>query len=246
MRLLLSFLFLTALCLAGNSTISDGNNAYKSGNFQLAIEKYDSVLASGFCSSELYYNTGNAYFKQGRLGYAVLNYERALSLSPSDEDVLFNLKITRARLKDNISPTPQFFLYTWLNSLVLFLSADGWTYLLMISLFVFAILVYLFIYASSTKLRKLFLIGTVSVLLIVISSIVLITFRYKSDTKKDWAVITNLIVQAKFAPSNSEKDVFVIHEGLKVKIDEVESDWYKIRLSDGKVGWVAKNCLVII
>ncbi len=244
--LVLGFLVFTGFGLAAQGTFSDAVAAYKAGNYQLAIEKYDSVLKSGQTSPDIYYNLGNAYYKQGKLGFAILNYERGIRLAPGDDDIAFNLKLARAKLLDRIDQTPQFFLYKWVNSILSLFSTDGWTIVVFVVLVTFATFAILFLLSGTSSRRKLYALIELPVIVLLVLCSVLLFIRYQADTRKDFGVIITQVTGAKVAPNQTEKDAFVVHEGLKVKVEETEDLWYKIRLDDGKVGWVTKNSIELI
>ena len=90
-------------------SLSMANRLYSEGKFDKAAQLYESVLKMGYESPELYYNLGNAYFKQQRIASAILNFERAALRNPSDEDIQFNLKLAHSFTVDRIEPIPTFF-----------------------------------------------------------------------------------------------------------------------------------------
>ena len=108
---------------------ADGNAAYNEGNFEQALEMYDNILASGVESATLYYNLGNTYYKTKEYAKAILYYEKALKLDPSNEDIKTNLEIANLAVVDKINPIPQSFIAKWWNSLKSLFSADGWAWL---------------------------------------------------------------------------------------------------------------------
>ena len=81
---------------------TEAERAYREGEFAEAVVAYEAIIAQGMESAELYYNLGNAYFKQNNLGRSILFYNRAQLLNPSDEDVRHNLMYARTKTKDNI------------------------------------------------------------------------------------------------------------------------------------------------
>jgi tetratricopeptide (TPR) repeat protein len=231
---------------SNTGTLTDAVNAYKKGNYQLAIEKYDSLLQTGVTSPEIYYNLGNSFYKQGKLGYAILNYERGLKLSPSDDDLNFNLKLAHTKIMDRIEPAPQFFLTKWLNAVLHAFSADGWTIIVLLTLTVFAGIGILFFLTTSTSARKMLAVAEIPVVLLFFIFSVFLFIRYQADSHRDYGVVVSPVIGAKPAPDSKETDSFVLHEGVKVKVEETDEQWYKIRLDDGKVGWILKNGIEII
>lgn len=104
----LLFIFLTTLFAQANAN-------YAEGNYTEAVEQYKEVLAEQ-PSAEVYYNLGNAYFKQGELSQSILAYERALRLKPTMKDAKHNLQFAQTRIVDNIEDTQSFFLSSWLKT----------------------------------------------------------------------------------------------------------------------------------
>ena len=104
----------------------DANTAYINADYVAAIDGYEKLLDSGLESDRLYLNLGNAYFKRGMNGKAILNYNRALKLAPSDDDIRYNLSIANAYVQDKIDAVPVFFAKRWLIGLGNSLSSNAW------------------------------------------------------------------------------------------------------------------------
>ena len=100
--------------------------AYATGDFAGAARHYESLVSSGASSPSLFYNLGNAYYRGGNIGKAVLNYERALKLDPSDADARHNLELARAHTLDKIDNVPEFILFSWIKNLKASLSSNTW------------------------------------------------------------------------------------------------------------------------
>lgn len=245
-QLIMLLCLLTGLAYSNNGTLTDAVTAYKKGNYQLAIEKYDSLLQAGVTSPEIYYNLGNSYYKQGKPGYAILNYERGLKLSPGDDDLNFNLRLAHTKIMDRIDPAPQFFLTKWLTAALHAFSSDGWTIIVLLTLTAFAGIAILFFLTTGTSARKMLAVAEIPVVLLFIIFSIFLFIRYQADSRRDYGVVVSQVIGAKPAPDTKETDSFVLHEGVKVKVEETDEQWYKIRLDDGKVGWILKNGIEII
>jgi hypothetical protein len=115
-----------------------------------------------------------------------------------------------------------------------------------LNLVLFAGIAVLFFLTTGTAGRKILAVMEIPVFLLLIFFSVFLFIRYQADTHRDYGVIVSQVIGAKVAPDQSEKDSFVIHEGLKVKIEGADEQWYRIRLEDGKVGWVQKIGLELI
>ncbi len=224
-----------------DSLMVKANKLYQSKNYDVAIKTYETIINNGFVGPSLYYNLGNAYFRENKLGYAILYYEKALKLAPDDEDIKYNLKIANARTVDKIQEVPQLFIIKWWNILVTALSIPGW---LTITLFFYILLLVsigLFVLMKNFKIqREAFIAGVISFTALVIVTIVLIA-RINLETSSSYGILLNKSQVVKISPDRQSNDAFVIHEGIKFKIEDELNNWTKIKLSDGKVGWLPKN-----
>src|ERR1022692_3186514 len=110
-----------------NALLDSANTAYAKNNFSAAIGYYEKVLASGYESAGVYYNIGNAHYKNKNLPLAILNYEKAKKLAPADEDIGYNLKLVNEKLVDKIEVIPSLFLKDWLSSFLQLLTEKSWS-----------------------------------------------------------------------------------------------------------------------
>lgn len=214
---------------------------YREGKYREAAGVYNQILAQGLESAELYYNLGNCYYKLGENTQAILNYERSLLLNPGDADARYNLKMAQNQVVDKIEVLPEIFLVRWYKAFVSYFSADQWAYISVAFFLVFLIMVALFLYSSRVVWKKTgFAVGIVVLLLTVMS----VVFTVKQDnriTDREYGIVMTPSVTVKGAPDNSGTELFVIHEGLKVRIIGALGDWVNIRLEDGNEGWVVKK-----
>ena len=157
-------------------TKENADSAYAQGQYQQAIKDYEELLKHGV-SAELYYNLGNAYYRTEDITRAVLNYERALLLSPGDRDIRFNLQMARSKTIDKITPESEMFFVTWYRSLVNLMSVDAWAGTALFSLALAIVLVLLYLFADSIWLQKIGFFGFIMLLLVFILSNVLAHVR---------------------------------------------------------------------
>lgn len=249
-RFISTILFLIVLVFGAKAELSDSlkaaNELYAANKIGKAINLYESIVDSGYESAALYYNLGNAYYKQNNLVNAILNYERAKKLAPRDEDIQFNLELANQFVIDKIDPIPQPFFVKWGNSFINWLRTDTWAIISLTS-FVLALLFGLFYaFIRKVSLRKAsFSIGVV--LLIVSIGSFSFAAKQKSDRiHKQSAIIFSPSVTVKASPNEKSVDLFVIHEGLKVHILQNRNYWLEIKLDDGNRGWIQKEALKII
>ena len=225
----LLFIFLTIL-------FADANTQYAEGNYMEAAVLYEQVLVEQ-PAPEVYYNLGNAYFKQGELAQAILAYERALRLKPSFKDAKHNLQFAQSRIIDNIEDTQSFFLSNWLKAVRNALRQRVWI-IVSISLFILALLgFFIFAFSQTIGLRKTaFYISIVSLIISVVACVNAGSL-YQRDTQRSEAIITQGIVNAKSSPDRSCNDLFTVHEGTKVEITEVIGDWCCVQVGNN-IGWM--------
>ena len=215
---------------------ADANAQYAEGNYVEAAAQYEQILAEQ-PSAEVYYNLGNAYFKQGELAQSILAYERALRLKPSMKDAKHNLEFAQSRIIDNIEDTQSFFLSNWLKAIRNALSQSTWI-ALSISLFVLTLLgFFLFAFSSNIALRKTAFYISVVALVLSIAACANAGSLHQRDTQRAEAIIIQGVVNAKASPDRSGTELFTVHEGTKVEITEVIGEWCCIHVGNN-VGWM--------
>ena len=246
---------LIALCLfwVGNAfaqspeqVFDQANQLYQQNKFAEARDAYESVVRNGFLSGELYYNLGNAYYKTGDVGKAILNYERALRFMPNDDDLKHNLQLANLMITDKIEATPRLFLWDYWDELkgTFSLRTLTWVCYCVFVLLIGSICVV--VLARTYQLRRLGLWGGSVSTAVLILFIVLLIGKIGEMNRADAAVVTAEITTVKNSPDANSSDAFVLHSGVKVTITDGLNEWVKIRLADGKVGWMEKTAAEII
>ena len=234
-------LFAVMVAHAAEPTSSErwdvGNKAYIDGDYERAVEEYSAILAGGEYSDKLYYNLANAYFKLGKTGKAILYYNKALRIAPAEEDIRHNLAIAESQTKDRITVIPEFFLNRWLRIVRNSMSCSAWSIL---SLLLFAISLafgLLFLLASRIRWRKLgFYCSLCGALLFVATTLFALSSR-NDMLAHDEAIVLSSAISVKSSPDNSATDLFVLHEGTKVRILSEIDEWSEVSIADGKKGW---------
>lgn len=232
-------MILMLMPLSANAiTKQNADVEYAKGNYQLAIKDYQEILKTGV-SSEIYYNLGNAYYRTDNITQALLAYERALQLSPGDNDIRFNLQYARSKTIDKITPETEMFFVTWYNSLVNFTSVDRWANTAIVSIVMALLLILVFLFAPQMWARKSGFYGS-AVFLLLFAFANLFAFQQKHELEtKQGAIVIAPTVNVKKTPAASGTDVFVIHEGTRVDItDRGMKQWRGIKLADGREGWL--------
>ena len=225
------------------SSMQQASEYYRNAEFDKAIDIYEQLRSEGYKGTSLYYNLANSYYRIGKLGYAILNYERALKISPSDDDVKHNLAFANLSTVDRIQPLPTFFLFEWWETLLASFSVNGWTYAAYLFYIILILLIILYFFARTIFHQKIILfsgLGTLIVLVLIVSLLVV-------KINREQTVISGVVVEqsttVKTSPDPNSTDAFVIHEGLKVNLEDRLDQWVKIKLADGKVGWVENSAV---
>lgn len=224
-----------------------GVQAYTDGKFADASTAWTSIEESGQKSAKLYYNLGNAWFKQGNYPKAILNYERALRLDPSYSDARYNLEFTSNFVQDKIEPVPEFILKSVARKVCYVMGSNAWAVIFLVLLAAALVMGLLFLLGSSVgKRRAGFYCGIV--LLLLSAGALSFSIWQKSDSvKTDTAIVMSPVSSVKSSPSSgSSKDLFVIHEGTKVTILDEVGSWKNIALADGRQGWIPASDIEII
>jgi tetratricopeptide (TPR) repeat protein len=227
-------------------TKAEADSAYVQERYQQAAKDYEALLKQGV-SADLYYNLGNCYYRMDQMTQAVLNYERALLLSPGDKDIRFNLQMARSKTIDKITPESEMFFVTWYRLLVNVMSVDGWARTALVALIVAIVLALFYLFSDRIWLRKIgFFGGIIALLLFLVGN--LFAWQQKSNlTQRTGAIIIKSAVNVKSTPSKNGTDLYILHEGTKVTVtDSSMREWRKIRVADGKEGWLEVSEIEVI
>ncbi len=252
-----SWIFLIFMCCAGpvlgtqadslslapeqpDTLFSKANAAFQDGNFELAARLYSQLVDAGYQSAALYYNLGNACFRNHRLADAILNYERASLLDPRDPDIRFNLELARTYVKDKIDVLPQPFYLRWHRALVRLLPPDAWAWISLVCFALAFMFFSVYLYFHSFLVRRTGFWVAVFLFFVSVSSFVFAREHHSLVTGQHTAVIYDPSVTVKSTPDQSGTDLFVLHEGTKVSLGDELGDWREIRISDGNKGWVPR------
>ena len=222
------------------------NQLYQQTRFAEAKDAYESILHNGLVSGELYYNLANTYYKLGNIGMAILNYERARRLMPNDDDVNHNLQLANLLITDRIEPTPRLFIWDYWDGMKAAFSLNVITWIAY-GLFVLLFGSLSLVVATRTyRLRRFGLFGAGASLLVLVLCITLWVGKFGEMTRSNTAVVTARITTVKNSPDAKSSDAFVLHSGVKVTITDSVNEWVKVRLADGKVGWMEESAGEVI
>lgn len=224
----------------------EANTAYINAEYDKAIALYDSIAAEGYVGAKLYYNLGNAYYKEGRLGKAILNYNRALRYDPSDSDTRHNLNVANARIKDKIEAVPEFFFKSWVRKWKRSLNSNIWAVVSLATLALTLSCILLYLLSRRMVLRKTGFYGAIAALLLTVIAFSFSANQKRRMLKSTEAVVMSSAASVKSSPDNSSKDIFIVHEGTKVRIHSSLNQWIEITIADGKKGWMHESSIEVI
>ncbi len=222
------------------------NQLYRIGDYQQAAPYYEKIAENGYEAPALFYNLGNVYFKLKNIPAAILNYERARRLAPHDDDIAYNLRLANLRIIDRIEPIPQLFFVEWWQVFVSMFSATTWATLAIIFLWCGALGGALFLFVRQPIIRRLSFFISAICLLISVTSYVGMVRQSRHEQTETGAIVFAPSISVKSSPDAQSTDLFVLHEGVKVELLDTVGEWRKIRLADGKVGWVRSDTIQII
>ena len=225
--------------------LQTGNQYYLDGQYEMAVQSYQSIIDSGYASAELYYNLGNAYYKSHDITMALVNYERARILKPNDPEINHNLEIAREFVVDRIEVLPEFFLRRAYVGFVKIFDADIWA---LVSVIAFGLALGLFLayfFLNQLFFRKLSFWIAVLCIVMATSTYLFALQQNNLVTKHHQAIILTPSVTIKSSPDEeSGTDLFLLHEGTKVTISDELGDWREVVLSDGNSGWLKESDLI--
>jgi len=245
MSLLFIFTLLTFKTYASDpdSLMATANNAYNEGLYDSAINVYHVIEKENLQSAGLFYNMGNAYFKNNDIASAILYYEKAKKLDHNNEDIEYNLRIANSMIVDKIDKVPELFFKDWWNYFYNMFNADTWTAFSLVSWAILIFFVGLFILTGKRSVRKLAFYLGILFLFTSIATFGLASQKYYFGKEHKEAIIYTPTVTVKSSPTTNSVDLFVVHEGTKVRIQDEVNEWVKIKIPDGSVGWLPMSTL---
>ena len=215
------------------------NASYVDGRWEDAVADYELISGMGLESASLYCNTGDAYFKDGNVPMAILYYERALKIDPSYEDARYNLELLGSMIQDRIEPVPEFVLKAWARDLCYLMDSDSWAICFLVFLAAALALVLVFLLAPTAGGRRAGFFTGIVVLVLAVLSLTFSIWQKNDYTDADQAIVMRPVTSVKSSPAaGSSTDLFILHEGTKVKIIDEVGAWNNIELADGRQGWI--------
>lgn len=241
-------LFLSQVVVAqsADELFQQGNDQYKLEQYEAAIKTYEKIDSLGLTSSELFYNIGNCYYKLNKVAPSIYNYEKALMINPLNEDARNNLIFARRLTIDNIEELPKSLLQKIDEAFVKKLSYNEWAIVSVVLSILGCSLFLLFYFAYSPGRKRLFFVTSMISFLLLITTSVFTLKEYSYSQSNLEAIVFATETEIKNAPTLNGETVFTLHEGTKVKVLDTVDNWKKIKIADGKIGWIITSELQIL
>ncbi len=210
------------------------NNEYAQGHFKEAIEGYEALVRAHQWNANLFYDLGNAYFRTGDFGRAILNYERALALDRHHPEAMANLQIARDEsraLELQSGRLERYLQFASANQFSVAAAVAFW-------LGVFGLVTLVFARRRSATLTVLSIIS-----LLICGAAVWATYTLEhGNNGPALAIVTGNDVQARLATADTANSVLALPPGSEIKILSTRGDWMYAALPNNLRGWIqARN-----
>ena len=221
-----------------DSLFAEGNRLYAAGDYNGAVARYETLVDDGYVEAAVYYNLGNAHFKLNNLASSILYYEKARKLAPGDPDIRKNLAFLNLGITDRIQPLPEFFIDSWWRGLLFSTSLTTWSVLAVLCwLAAFGLLI-VYLYVWQPRLKRAAFYSGIATAGLALLLLVMAYSQHRMRIDDGGAIVFSSQATVRSAPSDSEKTLFVIHEGTKVEIVARVGDWLRVSLPNGHEGWI--------
>ena len=247
MAVVVALLALSLATSVSAQTKQEADSLYAKERYEAAAAVYQKVIDKYGVAPELFYNLGNCYYKLDETAKAILNYERAQLLDPSDSDIKANLALARAKTTDKVTPASEMFFVSWWRGLANMMKISDWMVVAFTAFVLMLVGILVYAFMSVVRYRKIGAYGALACLAISVVANLSALSQYMTVIHRDYAIVMTPAVTVKSSPSGSSTDLFVIHEGSKVEVlDSSMKEWREVKLEEGKVGWVRVTDLEVI
>lgn len=243
---LLFLLVCPFVTMYANDSFDSANVAYNQKKYAQAITLYEDLQQEGYADAMVYYNLGNAYYKDNQLAKSLLWYERALRLEPSNEDIKHNIDFVNQQTIDKMEIQPEFFLKTWISAIRGLFPAKVWAIISIVLGIILCASIALMLIISYVGWRKVFFTIACVSFVFMVFSIAFAGLQTKNMNRTDEAIIMQKILTVKSTPDASGTDLFTVHEGLKVQITDQVGNWIEVRFANGNKGWIIMESVEVI
>lgn len=243
MKNIVYIILLVSQVFFAQSGFDKGNELYKNGKYEQAIDAYNSELGAKKQSAELYFNLGNCYYKLNKVAPAIYNYEKALVLSPNDSDIQNNLKFAQKRTVDEIKVVPKVGFAKLLRDFTGMHHYNNWAWIAVAFSALFLVCFLGYYFSALTLNKRLFFFGMFVMLVAVVISVSSAAFEKSYFKNERPAIVFAEMTEVKSEPQKMGAAVVVLHEGTKVFVKETVDNWKKVQLTDGTEGWIDSEAI---
>ena len=236
------FLFITSFLFA-QSGFEKGNSLYQKGQYEKAIQAYESVLDSHQQSADLYFNLGNCYYKLNKVAPSIYNYEKALVLAPEDVDVTNNLKFAQKLTIDEVKEVPKVGFAKLLHDFTGMYHYNTWAWISIVFGLMFLGFFIGYYFSLAAVLKRIFFFGMFVWVLFLLVSVGAAIFEKNHFVTDRPAIVFAEVTEVKSEPQKASPATFILHEGTKVFVKEILGKWKKIELTDGTEGWIESEAI---
>lgn len=236
------FLFITSFVFA-QSGFEKGNVLYQKGQYEQAIQAYESVLDSRQQSADLYFNLGNCYYKLNKVAPSIYNYEKALVLAPEDVDITNNLKFAQKLTIDEVKEVSKVGFAKLLHDFTGMYHYNTWAWISIVFGLLFLGFFIGYYFSLAAVLKRIFFFGMFVWVLFLLVSLGAAIFERNHFVTDRPAIVFVEVTEVKSEPQKASPATFVVHEGTKVFVKEILGKWKKIELTDGTEGWIESEAI---
>lgn len=240
------FCFTSLQIFASENLLDAANKLYMSQQYEEASKAYENVLKNGNTSVEVFYNLGNAYYKTGDFTKAILNYERAKKIKPSDEDILFNIAIANQKTIDKIEPAPKVFYQKWWDDYVASSTPGSKSIFGVVFIWLAAITGTFYIFSRKYQVKKISFILSFLFLFAGLFFVLVASQQHAMAVNQKEAIILPDNVYVKSSPDDKSTNLFMLHTGTKIELIDELQGWKKIKIPNGNVGWLKDSTIEVI
>ena len=239
--------------VAGNANIDRANQAYKQELYNEALNLYLQEAKETGVSSALYCNIGDTYYRLKDNAHAVLYYERALLLDPSNSDARFNLDFVRSKMQLPDDAGDSWF-SNWVDRTVSHLSSNTWAVIAIVTFLLFLLAVAAYLFMDNVLIRKIGFFGGAVLIVVCILANMAAFHMYHKATSGNGAIIMPESVTLSTAPReprDKAEEAFDLQQGTRVEIvysisDKTSGKWLQVTTAGGHRAWINARDIEVI
>ena len=253
MKYIISIIAFLLVSLSSNALTLDqrADSAYAADDFTLAASLYEEIMQTEGTSAALYYNLGNCWYRLDKPGKAIVAYERALRIDPSNENARINLEFVNTKIFDRQGERGSFLSNSYDRAATL-MSSNTWAVTALILFFILLGCIAIYIFASAVRMRKLGFFGGIILFFATICSAILAVRGANISSDNSFAIITSpsaLLSTSPREPKDRSEEAMLLHEGTKVEIkdsisaqnDTTGLKWLDVQVDNNHRAWIKSS-----